>query len=239
MIWKGRFTLGTAETDINSIASPSVFLRYMQDAANRQMAEFGPSYESLLENGRSFLISRITLNIPSVLYAHDEFECSSHAVPSKGASFERYCRISKNGETVAESAAVWALVDIKNGSLLRVRDVCSDYGAEPYPNDISPERFRIPDGILTNVGEHVVGYADADHNGHMNNAKYPDILCSFVGDMKNRRVHKMSLRFVTEAPLGEKLSVFSGESDGVTYVRTVRCDGRVNAEAKITFTEMK
>ncbi|MCQ2456649.1 MAG: thioesterase [Clostridia bacterium] len=239
MIWKGKFTLGTAETDINDIASPSVFLRYMQDAANRQMAEFGPSYESLLGEGKSFLISRVSLRIPSVLRAHDEFESSSHAVPSKGASFERYCRISRDGETVAESAAVWALVDVKSGSILRVRDVDSDYGAEPFPDGFSPERFRIPDGILTNVGEHVVGYADADHNGHMNNAKYPDILCSFVGSMKNRRVHKMDLRFVTEAPIGEKLSVFAGESDGFTYVRTVRQDGRVNAEARITFWELK
>jgi acyl-ACP thioesterase len=70
-------------------------------------------------------------------------------------------------------------------------------------------------------------------NGHMNNTKYPDILCGYIGDMRGQRVVSMALSFVSEAPLHEALKVYAGSSDGVWYVRTVRANGQTNVEAEI------
>ena len=38
---------------------------------------------------------------------------------------------------------------------------------------------------------------------------------------------------MNEAPLGEVLKVYAGQSDGVYYLRTLRHDGSVNVEAEI------
>ena len=52
--------------------------------------------------------------------------------------------------------------------------------------------------------------------------------------MENKRVIAMSISYAHEAPLGELLKVYTAESDGVYYFRTVRSsDGLTNAEANI------
>ena len=89
------------------------------------------------------------------------------------------------------------------------------------------------------VGERAVEYADIDLNGHMNNTRYPDFLCGYIeGGMKNQQVISMSISFVSEAPLGETLKVYAGESDGLYYIRTLRGNGSVNVEAEIMLEQI-
>ena len=86
--------------------------------------------------------------------------------------------------------------------------------------------------VLT--GERTVEYADVDMNGHMNNTRYPDIFCSYLGEeMKGQRVISMGISFLSEAPLGESIKYYAGGSDDVFYVRTIRENGQTNAEAEI------
>jgi len=98
-----------------------------------------------------------------------------------------------------------------------------------------PARFKIPDDVeMRLVGERTVEYADIDLNGHMNNTRYPDILCGYIPeDMRGRRVISLGISFLSEAPFGETLKIYSGTSDGVHYVRTIRENGSVNVEAEI------
>ena len=43
----------------------------------------------------------------------------------------------------------------------------------------------------------------------------------------------MGISFVSEAPLGETLKIYAGQSDGIYYIRTLRGNGSVNVEAEI------
>ncbi|MBR6807739.1 MAG: hypothetical protein IKM46_05075 [Clostridia bacterium] len=240
MKWTEKYKLGAAETDVNSIASPSAILRYMQDSSNSQMLALKPTYEELLEQGLSFVLSKITVSMYGTLKAHDSFEGETWACPSKGVTFNRCYRIKKDDIIVAEASSVWALLNINERKLCRVTDVELNYGEdEPLELD-TPTRFRIPPEVnLTLVGERIVEYADCDLNGHMNNTRYPDILCSYITSMKGVRPAKMSINFVSEAPLGCSIKIYSGFYDDAYYVRTVRDDGKVNAEAEIILEEVR
>ncbi len=239
MIWREVYRLGAAETDINNLASPSALLRYMQDTANCHMAGVGPSYDDLISRGMSFVLSRITLRIDEPLRAHDEFESETFAVPSRGAAFGRCYRLTRGGKIIAEGDSTWALVNISDRTLVRVGDLETGYGEEP-PLDIGvPTRARIPrETELHCTGEHRVTYADADLNGHMNNTRYPDLLCGFAADMRGKRVETISISFVSEAPLGECVTAYTGTDGEHFFVRTVREDGRTNTESVITLCDV-
>lgn len=239
MKWTESYKLGAAETDINTIASPSVILRYMQDSSNSQMTALKPSYEELIDRGLSFVLSKITVSMYGTLKAHDNFEGETWACPSKGVTFNRCYRLTKNGKIIAEAFSVWALIDTNERKLCRVGDVELNYGEdEPLELD-APTRFRIPSQVeLTLAGERLVEYADCDLNGHMNNTRYPDIFCSYITSMKGQRPAKMSINFVSEAPLGDSIKIYTGFYDDAYYVRTVREDGKVNAEAEIVLEEI-
>ena len=103
-----------------------------------------------------------------------------------------------------------------------------------------PVRMKIPEEVnLALVGERTVEYADIDMNGHMNNTRYPDMLCSYLDSMQGKRVISITLHFQSEAPLGETIRIYHGEMDGVHYLRTARENGSTNVEAEILVEELE
>ncbi len=234
MKWTGEYLVNANDVDYNNIVSASNVLRYMQDAANREMEEDGPSYNKLIEDGLSFILSRIRISFYAPIFSHDVLEVQSWACESKGVQFNRCYRILRDGNILAEAVSVWALCGVSDRKLHRVTEFEFGYRMDEMLELDLPPRFKIPDDVsLRLVGERNVEYADIDLNGHMNNTKYPDILCGYIDDMRGQRVISMGISFVSEAPLGESLKIYSASSDGVSYVRTVRENGQTNVEAEI------
>ena len=234
MKWEERYRINVNDTDWSGIVSLSGLFRMMQDTADLQMAGERPSYDELLAAGHAFVLSRIGVSVYAPLTAHEEIRCQTWSVASRGAAFNRCYRILRGGDIVAEATSVWALVGVEDRKLRRVGEVPMHYSEdEPLELDL-PARFRIPpDTPLALVGERTVLYADVDRNGHMNNTRYPDIFCSYLPDMRRRRVISATFSFQSEAPLGETEKIYCGEDDGTYYVRSVRPSGAVNAEAEL------
>ena len=238
MKWAEKYKLLATDADLNNAVSPSAVLRYMQDTANRQMEGHPPTYDELIGQGLSFVLSRIRLSVYSALHSHDEIVSETWVTESRGVTFNRCYRILRDGVIMAEAAGSWALVGIEDHRLHRVSEFDFGYEADEMLELDVPARLRIPDGVqMTLTGERVVEYADADVNGHMNNTRYPDLMCGWAAEMRGRRAVSMGINFVNEAPVGCTLKVYRGESDDVCYVRTVRDDGKVNAEAEIVFED--
>ncbi len=235
MKWTGNYKVNNHDTDLNNIVSLTGILRYMQDAANCQMKDEGPSYDELFSKGLAFVLSRIKVSVYHPIYAHDEIEVSTWACESSGVSFNRCYSIKKNGEIMAEAYSIWALVDTNAHKLIRVSDFEGDYGQDaPVELDMA-KRFRLPADInLTLVGERCVEYQDVDMNLHINNTRYGDILCGYIPEMKGNRVIQFEINYISEAPLGETVKVYMAKGDEGTYFfRTVRDGGKTNIEAEM------
>lgn len=235
MKWSGEYRVNANEVDQNNIVSVSNLLKYMQDAATSQMEADGPSYDSLMGQGLSFVLSRIRISSYAPLHTHDVITTQSWACESRGAQFNRCYRVLRDGVIVAEGVSVWALVGLNDHKLHRVTEFDFRYGQDEMIELDLPSRFRIPEdaGLVLN-GERTVEYADVDMNAHMNNTRYPDVFCSYLGTaMKGQRVISMGIAFLSEAPLGESIKYYAGAADDVYYLRSVRENGQTNAEAEI------
>lgn len=223
------------DLDLNNVASPSAVLRYMQEAAYRHLEVCPPTMDELRAQNKVFVLSRVSYSIYAELHTGDEIEVFTWPSESKGVSFPRSARITRNGSTVAELISLWALVDPVNKTFWRASDYTPSFEYEdPIELDM-PTRFRIPaDTELALVGDYTARYCDVDLNKHINNTHYPDILCSFLPSMEGRRIASMGISYLHEAPLGKEIKVYcSKEDDGVFYLRTVLSDGTVNVEAQI------
>ncbi len=235
MKWSGDYTVNANDVDFNNIVSVSNMLRYMQDAANYEMEDDGLSYNELFDRKLSFVLSRIRMSFYSPIHSHEKIEVQSWACESKGVQFNRCYRIMRGGVIVAEAVSVWALVGVEDRHLHRVNEFDLPYRKDEMLELDMPARFKIPDDVAMRlVSERLVEYADVDMNGHMNNTHYPDILCSHLSEnMRGQRVISMGISFLSEAPLGESIKIYSGMSDGTHYVRTIKENGQTNVEAEI------
>ena len=87
MIYRYSFTINSHSCDYNGVARPSAVMTYLQEAANLQVKTYGPTYEEMKQNGQFFVLSRIGVSLSSPLYAYEELEAETWAVPSRGCSF--------------------------------------------------------------------------------------------------------------------------------------------------------
>ena len=230
-----KATVTPHDTDVNNVASPSAVLRYMQEAAYRHLSVCPPTMDELRAENKVFVLSRVSYSIYGELHTGDEIEITTWPSESRGVSFPRSARITKDGMVVAELIALWALIDPVNKTFWRASDYTPDFEYEdPIELDM-PTRFRIPqDTEMRLVGAYTARYLDCDVNKHINNTHYPDILCSFLPTMIGKRVASICISYLHEAPLGKDVKVYcSEEDDGMFYLRTVLEDGSVNVEAQI------
>ena len=234
-IFKTNITVDIHDVDFNGIARFSSLMRYIQSAAQTQLAENGLSYDELKSKKRAFILSRIKLEFDAPLRAYEKAEALSYPCHSRGFSFLRCYQLNKNGLNIGRAASVWALVDTETRALIRVNDMELGLTTED-PLDLTLKHFSLP-STMSIVGQYAVTYADTDQNRHMNNTRYPDMYSNFL-PLENKRIRSMSIAYLNEAPFGEVLTVQMAHEGGLYYFRTVREDGKVNTEAEIELADI-
>ena len=223
------------DVDFNGVAKTSSILRYIQSAAQSQLTENGMSYEELKRNNRAFILSKIKLEIARPLTAFTPVVSSTYPCDSRGYSFLRCYSLECDGLPVARAVSAWALVDTESRSLVKVNDFDLRLPTLPV-GDLTIGHIRLPD-TLTDVGGYGVHYGDVDQNRHMNNTKYPDMYSNFL-PLDGKWISSITISYLNEAVIGDKLRVQRAECDGRYYFRTVRGDGKINSEAEITLSDL-
>ena len=234
-----KYTTNWHDTDAERRVRATRLLVYMQETSSAHMASLGSSLDKLRESKRlAFILSKISLAIYRPLYAYEDIEVQTWTCPSRGFSFIRCFRIMRGDDIIADAHTSWALIDVENKKFCRVADSGYEYeNEEPLALDL-PQRFRLPDGCeLCELGARKIVYSDLDYNMHMNNTKYPDMLCDFMPIDKIGNIKGMVLSYLHEAAFGDTVSVRGCEKDGIYYFRTVNASGDICLEAQVVVEE--
>ena len=233
MVYTHRYTVKWHDTDPNREVRPSKILMYMQETGNLQLEAYEKPLDELRDrDGLAFILSRISVQIMKPLHAYDRIEVDTWVSESRGFSFNRYFRMRRGEEIIAEAASVWALVDIHDRHLVRAEEFSVPAPIDqPLQTDLPKRVHFSPTMPLTEAGERTIRYADIDYNGHMNNTNYPDMLCDFLPDVLQTRVTGFVLSYLHEGTFGHTLRVLRTETEGGYLFRTVDADGTVCLEA--------
>lgn len=224
------------DTDANRQIRPSALVTYLQETANEHLIQVGISLDNLRDRyGLAFILGSISVRVYEPLFSGDAIDVETWTCGTKGYRHNRCFRVLKEGKTVAEATSVWALIKLSDGSLVRVEDM--PYRIEPEePIALSdlPPRLRMPSlSEMELAGERRIVYSDIDYNGHMNNTRYPDMLCDFLPEMRDCRITGMALFYRHEAAFAHTLRVFCAKAEDGYLVCTVDEDGTICTEALI------
>ncbi len=237
------------DTDGDGVMRPSALLVYMQETANLQCREYGMDLTDLHHiEGKGFLLSRMMIKIFAPLHAYEDIEVRTWCIDAKGYDFIRCFSVHRDGEMTALAVSHWALVDVCEKKMIRTTDFKRDFpfGELPDHPDI-PRRVRIPAALpMEEAGTRTIVYSDLDFNRHMNNTKYPDMICDYLPDMDGRWVTSLSLSYLREAAFGDTLTVLRKEveitaealEDEAYFIRATRPDGATCLEAEIRLSRL-
>lgn len=209
------------DTDSSRHVRLSEILVYMQETANRQLENAGLSLDELRDTKRlAFILSKIKLVFHKHLFAYDSINARTWTCDSRGYTFNRCFDIHKDGELVAEAVSFWALVDIDEKKLVRSENFSLGVENDESLEIIVPKRIKPPEEIAV-LGKRDIRYSDIDYNMHMNNTRYPDMLCDFMPIDQIPRIREMTLEFLHESALGDTLTFYGANKDGRYYFKTV------------------
>ncbi len=235
MKYSERYETRWHDTDASRHVRPSQLLVYMQETSNRHVSSSGLPLDELRDKKHlAFILSKIRLAIHRPLGAFEEISVETWTNPSRGFSSGRSFRILSGDEVVAEADTTWALVDTVEKNLHKMEETGYCFEDEaPLSLDL-PVRIRFPAELpLETVGERRIVYSDLDYNMHMNNTRYPDMLCDFLSLEEVERLGGMTLSYLHEAAYGDVITVLLGRGEDTYYFRTVNQDGVTCLEAQV------
>ena len=239
MVYSTTYETRWHDTDANRVLRPGAMLTYFEETADRHIRSAGKSLDEMRDEDKvGFILSRMTMMFYRSVPADVMITVETWTSEGRGFSTERSFRAKVGDEIVAEATSMWALVDVEARRPVKIENAPFEFRHElPLVLD-APTRVAIPrDLILEKVGERRIAYSDIDYNMHMNNTRYPDMLCDFMPDMAGKRMSRVTMSFVREASLGHTLTVLHGERDGKQYFRT--CDGdAICLEAEAAFMDI-
>lgn len=239
MYYAKTYTTKWHDTDACGILRPSRLLEYMQETANLQCRDYGMDLNALFyHRGLGFLLSRSQVRIYAPLRAYEDIEVRTWCPTSRALSFLRNFQVLRGGEVVAEALTTWALMDVKNQTLVKVKDFDGTFpDGEPLDESTLPKKVRIGTSVeLPCVGHRKIVYSDLDFNHHMNNTKYADMLCDFLPAMEGKYVGVLSMSYLREAAFGDDICIGClpalGEFERYLF-RTTNPQGQVCLEAEV------
>ncbi len=222
-----HYTVRWHDTNAALEMRPTTLLALMQETSNMQFVVAGKSLDAIRESqGVGFILSRIAFDILRPLGAFERIRVETFTCEGRGFTYPRGFEVFCGEELVARCHSLWALVRVADKSLVRCTDFPLAFENEPEEWTETPVRFRMPRELLFEaVGERRIVYGDLDYNMHMNNTKYPDMVCDFLPDPTVVRVTGMSLAYHHEAAFGDTVTVERADGgNGVYYFRTKKGD---------------
>ena len=235
MLYTETYQVRWHDTDAGREMCPSEVLAYMQETANHQFRTHAVSLDELRDTkGVGFILSRIAIDFLKPVHAYETIRLVTATCAGHGLSFPRRFEMLREGEIVARAMSQWAMVRVSDRTLLRVEEAPFAFGDEPPIEVDTPLRFRMPRELaFEQVGQRRVVYSDLDYNMHMNNTKYPNMVCDFLPNAPELRVRGMSLSYHKEAAFGDLLTVERATDGAGTWYFRTRKEEQVCLEAMV------
>lgn len=238
MIYSKNYETRWHDTDACRVLRPSAMLTYFEETADLHVRSVGKSLDDMRdENKVGFILARMSMVFHRPVAADVLLTVETWTCEGRGFSTERDFRALEGDTVVAEATSMWALVDVESRRPIKIANAPFEFRHEPPLKLDVPTRVRLSGVEMKKVGERRIAYSDIDYNMHMNNTRYPDMLCDFMPDMSGHRMSRVTMSFLHEAALGHTLDVYRGEKDGIYYFCTM--DGDVTClEAEVEVTPL-
>jgi len=208
----------TNDFDSEDYITPTAILSLFQDIAGLHAEELGIGYEGSLKKGYFWVLVRNRFEI----FKNPKPLTKGHLVtwPHEKGRVDcnrEYALYDSCGDIVARGLSKWVIIDVVNRRIARTDKI--DYGSTSFPTDNFYDdvpRVKAPDfSLFKKVASHKVLKRDLDHNKHMNNSKYTDIVFDVIP--QNVKINKLNIEYVKETTLDDVIDIYQYEDREFIY----------------------
>ena len=204
-----NFFIHTRDLDKYDIIKPSAILEFFQDIAGIHADELGIGYETCKQKNLAWVVLYQRFEIVKIPPSLTNVNVKTWPKPKERLEFQReYLIEDLDGQTLVKGISNWVVIDLVSRNLVRTDKI--DFNGEYYNytnyNQKSKRKLSLDDKLIENYFTYKVQYDDLDHNGHMNNAKYLNIVYNNLGDIKSY-VKNLEIAYIKEAKIDDCLKI--------------------------------
>jgi len=172
--WNQSFPVRAYDVTPHGAASPLALCDFMQVAAGSHAAQLGLSMESLLEDGRAWVLAFLRLEVDRYPAWHQTLEIETWPSGLDRLYATREFVLSDEDGECARATSAWLVIDTARRRLLRPPAALSEIDPPDRPPAIEVERSKMekPTSESAHEQEFRVRYHDLDLNRHVNNVRY-------------------------------------------------------------------
>ena len=227
--------------DMNGhIKLPDVILLSLQ-VSGMQSIELGVSDKTILEeHNLVWIITDYDIEVVRLPRFAEEITIETEALSyNRLFCYRRFTIYDESGQEIIRMLATFVLMDRDSRKVHAVEPEI----VAPYQSDFDKKLIRGPkyESLDEPISkDYHVRFYDLDMNGHVNNSKYLDWIFEVMGaDFLTHYIpKKINLKYVKEVRSGGVITS-SVERTGLESKHEITSDGATNAQAIITWQEMK
>lgn len=208
-IFNQAYVLTTNFYDHRNTLSLQGTLDLMQNCAARHAYLLGAGREDLLKESLYWVIARTEIEYISFPSLPTDVLVTTWPLAPNRFYFDRHYKIvdQGSGQLIAKARSRWVLVDAKTRKIIssnRYAYPLSDFHHESLFN----EDFSRIIAPQVKVGQYVVQPSDIDENGHLNNARYGNIIFNILNQEEVHRIKSITINYSNEAFLHQQIALF-------------------------------
>ena len=243
MYFEGGYPIDSRDVDPWNHCKPSGLMGILQEAAVAAACELHASRPEMMEKYNLFwMLARMWYRLDRPLKWNETLSIRTWHRGGSGASSYRDFDLFVDGKTVGEAVSVWVLADADTHRLARMSKIEEFQGTDGgvLCKDKTLSRFKLPQEMAA-ADHRAMHYSDTDINGHVNNVRYADFICDAIRmDQLGQDFYVSALQvdYLAECMAGETITLFTGEQDGLRYVRGADTAGKSRFEGAVTLTPL-
>lgn len=243
MYFEGGYPIDSRDVDPWNHCKPSGLMGILQEAAVAAACELHASRPEMMEKYNLFwMLARMWYRLDRPLKWNETLSIRTWHRGGSGASSYRDFDLFVDGKPVGEAVSVWVLADADTHRLARMSKIEEFQGTDggELCKDKSLSRFKLPQEMAA-ADHRAMHYSDTDINGHVNNVRYADFICDAIRmDQLGQDFYVSALQvdYLAECMAGEPITLFTGEQDGLRYVRGADAAGKSRFEGAVTLTPL-
>ncbi len=201
--YQESYLLRTKDCDVNGEWRFSAILEALQETAGGHCDRLGCGRNDLWKMGIAWVLIRSKVQMERYPGIGEQVSVETFHLPVRHRLFPRYFIIRDGyGKNIGKASTLWALMNLKTRQTAVPDPVASlmpdnsDLKAPlPLPGTIAP----LADSRQIEK-RYIPAFTDLDVNGHMNNARYADLLCNMLGTdiMKTIWFQSMTVNYNAE-----------------------------------------
>lgn len=243
MEYSEKFKIHSYEVDMTNKATLQAICQYLQEVASNHAEELGFGMTWLLENSKTWMLSRLSVKMR--YYPKNGDEIIIRTWPSgahKLFLLRDFVIEDASGEVLGVAGSSWVYMNMETHHPIHPSSGEIPFIAPPgVKRSVSenPDKLRPSENPVLKSA-YKVRYNDLDMNNHVNNIKYIEWLLESM-DPEFRKTHipdELLINFLAEAMYGHEVSVHLDKTDD-GFLHSITNDGKDICRSETHWTSLE